>query len=351
MNIENSNSKYYKKYLKYKTKYLNLNAQLGGGLDDRIMDFLSNSTPKPTATSVGTLEPAAILVGKVKVGSEDRLVSKLGNGDRTLLNNPNTVAFDHEGNLVVTDSSENCIKVFKYKDGVCGDLIKSFGHRLSVQNFVLYKDKIILSTEYSIRVLNYSDGTHIVDIADFSKINGHSGIAVDSDGNILVYVGGNMGCIQVFDNMGKFKRSIYGVSVYGTGTGDGQIHRDSTGNITFDRDGNLVVTDYMNRCVFVLDYKKNASLSISDGTFIRNIVCRDSNIKNPNSTAFDSSGNIIITDNGSKKVYVLRYNDLTSLRTISGDGREFGHPCSIAIDKDGRIAICDLSNNCIEIFE
>ena len=94
---------YKKKYLKYKAKYLNL--QRGG-----IYYNNQNVIFPINITKVGSI-----------VSKRPEVLQIFGNSN---LNNPLFIALDYQGNVVVADDKNNCLKVF---DCNTGDLLRTIG--------------------------------------------------------------------------------------------------------------------------------------------------------------------------------------------------------------------------------
>ena len=126
-----------------------------------------------------------------------RTFGSQGAGDGQL-NNPVGLAFDGEGNLVVSDYNNNRIQVFRYIDGAHLRTIGSeeAGNGQFNSPWGIAFDgagHIIVSEHYGhrVQVLRYSDGAHVRTIGSFGNesgqfINPLGGIAIDSDGRIVV---------------------------------------------------------------------------------------------------------------------------------------------------------------------
>jgi len=269
------------------------------------------------------------------------------------------VAFDGEGNLLVSDCENHRIQVFRYIDGAHLRNIGSEGAGNGQFNHpwgIAFDGAghIIVSEQYGhrVQVLRYSDGAHVITFGSQGSGNGQfkypTGIAVNGEGNIAVYDSGNCR-VQVHRlSDGACMRTIGN-----RGSGNGQF-RGGYGGVAFDSEGNLVVADGNNHRVQVLRY--------SDGTHLRTIGSRSRSrgggagqFNNPSGVAFDAAGHIVVVDWGNHRVQVLRYSNGAHVRTIgsegSGDG-QFDHPCGgIAIDSDGRIVVADTNNNRVQVLE
>ena len=108
------------------------------------------------------------------------------------------VAFDGEGNLVVSDGNNHRIQVFRYSDGTH---LRSFGSAGAgagqfSQPWCIAFDGVghIIVSEHGghrVQVLRYSDGAHVRTLGSQGAGNGQfqipcGGIAIDSDGRIVV---------------------------------------------------------------------------------------------------------------------------------------------------------------------
>jgi len=272
------------------------------------------------------------------------------------------VAFDGDGNLVVSDFDSHRIQVFRYIDGAHLRTIGSYGAG-NVQfngpwGIAFDGAGHIIVSEYwghRVQVLRYSDGAHVVTFGRQGSGNGQfhgpSGIAVDGEGNIAVFDGYN-GRVQVHRlSDGAYIRTI-GSGARGNGQFGFLFVAPAYGGIAFDSEGNLVVADSDNHRVQVLRY--------IDGTHLRTIGSEGAGagqFQYPMGVAFDATGHIVVVDRGNHRVQVLRYSDGAHVRTI-GDGSEgsgngqFNHPFGgIAISNDGRIVVADTYNNRVQVLE
>jgi len=265
------------------------------------------------------------------------------------------VAFDGEGNLVVSDGDNHRIQVFRYIDGAHLRNIGSRGAGNGQFNgpWGIAFDgagHIIVSehTGHRVQVLRYSDGAHVLTIGSQGSGNGQffypSGIAVDGEGNIAVCDQGNAR-VQVH----RLSDGAYIRTIGSRGNGNGQFGGGG-GGVTFDSEGNLVVADSDNHRVQVLRY--------SDGMHLRTIGSEGKGagqFSGPSGVAFDAAGHIVVVERDNNRVQVLRYSDGAHVRTIGSYGRgngQFDFPCGgIAIDSDGRIVVADTWNHRVQVLE
>jgi len=263
------------------------------------------------------------------------------------------VAFDGEGNLVVSDRFNHRIQVFRYIDGAhlrnIGSEGKGNGQFNQPWGIAFDGAGHIIVSEYGghrVQVLRYSDGAHVRTIKGSG--NGQfyqpTGIAVDGEGNIAVYDSDNYR-VQVH----RLSDGAYIRTIGSRGSGNGQFG-GGYGGVAFDSEGNLVVADYHNHRVQVLRY--------SDGTHLRTIGSEGrgaGQFLQPTGVAFDAAGHIVVVERGNTRVQVLRYSDGTHVRTFgswgSGNG-QFYHPYGgIAIDGEGRIVVADTDNHRVQVLE
>jgi DNA-binding beta-propeller fold protein YncE len=287
------------------------------------------------------------------IGRRDHTLYIADNGQ---LNCPcGGVAFDGEGNLVVCDTYNHRIQVFRYSDGAH---LRSIGSR-GVENGQFNEPwgiafdgagHIIVSERsgHRVQVLRYSDGAHVRTIGSYGAGAGQfylpSGIAVDSEGNVAVFDGKDR--VQVH----RLWDGAYIRTIGSEGSGNGQFAGGYGSGVAFDSEGNLVVADCDNHRVQVLRY--------SDGAHVRTIGSRGAGagqFQVPTGVAFDAAGHIVVVERDNHRVQVLRYSDGAHVRTIGSYDRGDGQFCTpyggIAIDSDGRIVVADYGNQCVQVLE
>ena len=211
------------------------------------------------------------------------------------------------------------------------------------------------------------------------QFDGPSGVAVNTHGEIAVSDYGNQR-VQVFSSERKFLFS-FGEK----GTGDG--HFNCPSGVTYDRDDNLLVADGMNHRIQQFS-RTGQFMSIFAGKGEL-----DGKLSDPWGISTSPEGNIIVADKGNKRVVVFTpegrvlltlhgeqllpahcifngnryfvsdfdghcikvFSDLGNFlyqfgRKGTGDG-EFGRPMGLAVDKSGRLVVCDCYNHRIQLFQ
>jgi DNA-binding beta-propeller fold protein YncE len=285
-----------------------------------------------------------------------RVIGSRGAGNGQFNNPFGGVAFDGEGNLVVADSHNHRIQVFRYSDGAhlrsFGSLGTGIGQFNEPWSIAFDGAGHIIVSEHvnrRVQVLRYSDGAHVRTIGSpGSAFSSANGIAVDGEGNVAVFDCGNAR-VQVH----RLSDGARIRTIGGKGSGNGQFAVGfgyGYSGVAFDSEGNLVVADCGNHRVQVLRY--------SDGAHVRTIGSEGEGagqFKRPWGVAFDAAGHIVVVDMNNDRVQVLRYSDGAHVRTIgswgSGNG-QFNFPGGgIAIDSDGRMFVADTNNHRVQVLE
>ena len=232
-------------------------------------------------------------------------VEKLGTPLRTIdgVRKPWGVAINQRGEVLVTEFTGHCVSVYSY---IGERRLRSFGAR------------------------GHGEG----------QFENPTGIALDCDDNILVVDSKNHR-IQKFSADGQFLAAV------GT-EGEGHLQFSQPKGIAVNKRNNkLYVADMGNNRVQVL----NSDLTFSS-TFGNSGGGRGQ-LEQPYSAAFDSSGNVYITnkDNHRIKVFTAEGKFLRKLRRRGeGRGALAPHPRGIAIDAEDRVYVSDV-NNCVSVFK
>jgi hypothetical protein len=178
-----------------------------------------------------------------------------------------SVAFDNEGNIIVTDNGNHRVQVFSGT----GQFIRKFGSK------------------------GNGDG----------QFNGPCGVTVDEEGNIIVTDWCN-NRVQIFSGTGQFIRK------FGSqGNGDGQFN--GPWGVTVDGEGNIIVADCRN---------KRLSVWKSNGEFVRNYPLP----LKPYFIAVSDGGNVVVSHraNDCVKRYIYEKEDELDQEGEFGLFRLFG---------------------------
>lgn len=184
--------------------------------------------------------------------------------------------------------------------------------------------------------------------ANFGEV---SGIALNSKGHIFVFNRGSKPLME-FDGDGKFVRTL----------GDGIFK--STHGLRIDSADNIWITDIGLNVVLKLNSEGRVLMvlgrSNKEGEFLTQsysskLLNYDAPLFNqPTDVAFDSAGNIFVTDGyGNSRVVKFDKNG-KFIKTWGKKGNapgEFNLPHSIAFDSKDLMYVADRENNRIQIFD
>lgn len=163
-------------------------------------------------------------------------------------------------------------------------------------------------------------------------------VAFDA-GHIFVSEYGDNDRVQVFDSSGKV---LYQFGHFGEG--DGQFSRPQT--MLIDH-GLVYITDACNHRIAVFK---------TDGTFVRNMGTCGSGLgqfRFPYGLAEDREGHLIVCEFGNNRVQMIDKETGQGLSIWGQAGHEPGelaYPWGVAVDKDGRIVVVDAGNNRLQVF-
>jgi sugar lactone lactonase YvrE len=270
----------------------------------------------------------------------------------TGMNLPTGVVADSSGNVWVADRNNNRVLEFLKGAGFTN------GKAASV-------------------VLGQPDFTHSNALTTSNGMNGPSGVAVDSSGNIWVADTGNNRVLEFLKGAGfttgQSASIVLGQSTFTTNA----AATTSTGlwqplSLGFDPSGNLWVADYQN--YRVLEFLKGAgftngqaaSVVLGEADFTHRVAATTATgMSLPQSVAADSSGNVWVADtsnnrvtlfvkgagftNGKAASVVLGQPDFTHSDALTtSNGMRF--PVGVAVDSSGNVWVSDFGNNRVTLF-
>ncbi len=245
-----------------------------------------------------------------------------GNGSMARFNLPMDLEFDLNGDLLVTDSGNHCIRK-----------ITPAG---------------VVSTFTGTGIAGYVEGN--INIAQF---NSPLGIAIGYDGTIYVsdfYAR----LIRKITTSGQVT-TLAGETNGGYTDGQGVFARFSDiRKIVVDANNNLFVTDLQNQKIRKIDQAGNVTTFAGSIMGYQNGVGINAFFRQPNGICFDNNGNLLVTDEINYRVRKITPNATVS--TIAGDGTigstdgaamssNFSYLAGIEVDNQGNMYVCDNGNN------
>jgi len=303
-----------------------------------------------------------------------------------VLGSPNGVFRDSQGSLYIADSANHRIRKVDSAgtistiagtgvQGYSGDGGPAISANLNYPTavFVDLWGKIYIADSFNHRI-RMVDSSGIIttvagngtqgysgdnDNAIYARLNNPLGIASDSTGKIYISDYGNQR-IRMIDNYGVM-RTVAGNGVAGySGDGNTAISAalNSPTSVSFDRSGNLYISDYSNHCIRKVDIYGVITTIVGTGTSGYSGdggLATYATINGPGSVFVDSFGNILFSDQNNNRVRKVDTSGV--ITTVAGNGfagyagdgasatsASINHPIGIAIDSNSEVYIADLYN-------
>ncbi|XP_035658590.1 tripartite motif-containing protein 2-like [Branchiostoma floridae] len=182
-------------------------------------------------------------------------------------------------------------------------------------------------------IVQYSrEGTCLtkMDVPNVKKIDG---ITVDmATQQVIVTEYDGKNGLRVFNEDGS------DVGIYGSGHRSPKPWRPA--HVTVDGEGNILVTDYNNHCVHVLDREGNFKFKFgSEGS-------DESQLNDPKGICVDGMGNTIVADFGNSCVKLFD-SEGRSLRNI-GSGMK--RPSGVAVSPGGDVLVTDWRDHTVSVW-
>ena len=247
-----------------------------------------------------------------------------------------TVAVNSEGLLAVTDVSNHCVHLLTNE----GALVRSIGER--VLGNVLYgvafdmNGNIWVTDDSNNKLVKLSQSGQLLQtIHQIHSESDHfyqpDGVSVSQEGLIYVCDSGNHR-ITVHDEEGKF------LFAFGS-QGSGPQQFSSPIDIAFGSDGLVYITDNLNDRVCVWS---------KEGTFKRDFKtkCR------PTCIAATSDNHLLVTSYSSKTVmvYTLEGELIHQFGAKGSQSGRFNSCWGICTDNSGLVYVADGGNKCVQVF-
>ena len=275
-------------------------------------------------------------------------VEKLGTPIKTItgVEKPWGVTVNQRGEIIVAESSGNCISVFNQSGeklrsfGSCGSKYGQFHAPHSVA--VIDGGNILVGDENNHRIQKFRWNGKFVYSAGKKgnkslEFNRPVGIAINSF-NKQVYIADEYNRrIQIFLN----SRLAFTSSI--------DIHSSNNGqpwDVACDSTGNVYVTDTHNHQVQVFT---------AEGEFMRKFGKRgngNGELYFPAGISIDSDNVVYIAEWSNHRVSVFTSEGrfLTSFGTEGSGPGQFKNPCGITVDKNGVVYVSDHNNNRLQLF-
>jgi hypothetical protein len=353
------------------------------GYGNLIIADNGNQRIRVVAPRSGTFYGQAMSAGHIYTVAGDGTVGDSGNGSPATdaeLNDPQGIAVDGAGNLVIADTGNQKIRVVAASSGTFFGIGMTAGDIYTVAGDGKY---------------GYAgDGGPATD-AEFKN---PSGVAVDPYGNLVIADSGNERIRVIAASTGEFYGqtmtagdvyTVAGDGKYGF-AGDGGPATDAEfvtpGDVSVDGAGNLVIADTgSNRLRVVAAHsgrfygQKMAAGDIytaaGNGQYAYSGdggQATRAEFDDPGNLAVDGAGNLVIADTGNNVIRVMAASAGTSygqamtaghIYTIAGNGTtgyagdggpatkaELSMPFDVALDGAGNVLIVDAGNNRIRLL-
>jgi trimeric autotransporter adhesin len=322
-------------------------------------------------------------------------------GDRGLatsarLNYPDAVAVDAAGNIYITDTWNNCIRIVTKSTGiintVAGDGTSGYGGDGGLATSArLYNPSgvavdasgniyIADTTNGRVRVVTKSTG--IITTVAGTGTSGYGGdggsaisarlhipydVAVDASGNVFIADTDNNRIRLVTKSTGIIT-TVAGDATSGY-SGDGglaisAIFSDPRG-VAFDVSGNIFIADTNNSCIRMVTKSTGIITTVAgdatSGYSGDGGLATSARLYNPHDVAVDASGNIYIVDTYNHRIRMVT-KSTGVITTVAGNGisgysgdgglatsARLYNPHDVAVDGSGNIYIVDTYNHRIRI--
>ncbi|MFQ6108811.1 MAG: NHL repeat-containing protein [Candidatus Aminicenantales bacterium] len=282
---------------------------------------------------------------EIAYAKNDRYRLNFRHGNNNDLQSPVRIALGSGGLIYVTDFQKNCVAVIDLTADET-KIIKTIavkGHPLGIA--VDHEGWIYVGNSTNNRVEVYVPKGNFGHRRPKFRLEGNikrpNDIAIAPSGLIYV-VASDENLVKIYNPDGSFHSSFGG-----TGDGYGQFNFP-TGIAIDEVNGEVIVSDFLNRRIQVFDYDGNWLRAIYGGGMLGS-----SAVDRPQGLAVDEQGRIYVVDSHQACIFIVdRYG--APLATLGEYGQDKGQlriPLDIVIDQDGNAIVTSNQNSRIEIFQ
>ncbi|XP_078575647.1 uncharacterized protein LOC144861547 [Branchiostoma floridae x Branchiostoma japonicum] len=250
---------------------------------------------------------------------------------------PCGVAVSDEGEIFVADRGNQRIQVFTLQ----GSFVRQFPTVVSGEEKMHQHDVardgegnlwVVGNTESAECAVQYNKQGRVLRKFDLQKTGWNRGVAVDTRTNhILITQTTGNGEVSVFRPDGTLVKTVgpqQGIKFLG------YMY------ITVDREGNILVSDWLNDCVYVYN---------EEGQFLFQFGGEGScegRLQFPHGICTDRAGNIIVADSGNSRVSMFDKTGKFLKHITTGMVR----PLAVAMATHGQLVVTDTKTNVIQII-
>ncbi len=271
-----------------------------------------------------------------------------GPATRAQLNAPQGVAVDPSGDLYISDTANNVVRMVG-KDGNISTVVSSSAKLNGPQGLAADSaGNLYIADSLNGRVLQLTPGGSLNTVAGNSQLILPTAVAVDKAGDVYIADFSGNRIYKVAPGGGV--STVAGTGGMGYG-GDGgpaaNAQLTTPAAVAVDASGRLYIADTGNNAVRVVDSAGQISTLAQ--------------VDSPEAIAVDAKSNVYVAD-GSAQVFQVYPSGLvvaiagTGARGYSGDGGAalsalLSAPSALAVDSSGRIYVADTANNAVRLLQ
>ncbi len=246
--------------------------------------------------------------------------------------------------MIVTEYSEHCVSIFSSD----GKKLRSFGTRGSDKGQFKYpsgvavdsEGNILVADRDNIRIQKFTSSGQFLKVTRGVPFSCPDGIAFNSSNNKIYVIDVHNHRVQVLNS-----DLTYSSTIGRPGSGNGEFYHPC--GISCDSTGKVYVADCHNN--------HRIQVFTAEGTFITKFAKHgenEGNLNRPTGIAIDTSGFIYVSEEGNGRISVFTSEgQFISTFGGCGFGGEFINPEGLAVNKDGILYVCDYDNNRVQCFK